>query len=596
MTPRVSPRRRRGGLRRTLLHVAAVAFALAAFAPASSAAVSRAGGAGPSFADGIGPATATNEQSKVWWNDGAWWGVVWDDRTADFHIFRLDLARRAWIDTGVAVDDRERTRSDALWDGARLYVVSHKYSRRQGADSPSRLYRFRYLAAERLYVLDAGFPTTVNRFRPEALVLDKDSTGQLWATWTQSGRVYVNRTRCTPGCDDRLWGEPFALPVAGARVAPDDVSSLVAFDGKVGVMWSNQREGHFHFAVHDDGDPDARWTATRRIRGFSADDHISLKADRRGRVVAAVKTSARSSSRPLIVVLVRDPASGGWHRSAFGLRSDGHTRPVVTLDGARDSIHVFASGPAPPGRTDPRRHAIYEKEAAVPSPVFPAGLGQPVLAPRGADVSNPTSTKQVVSARTGLLVLASDVRRKRYWWSLERVRATASAPWTSVSKDPSVAGPRDVNSLPERLRPFAVPLAALAGGGAVVATIVLIAAAVQRPRRRSQAAEDSVLPMLASTPEDIRKASLPRRVMGYDPGATEALLDDVATRYAAALEGQAELRRRLDALESQLARLVALEQEKGRLEVEVESLRSLLEETRDRFSALLTATLERLGR
>jgi hypothetical protein len=369
----------------------------------------------------------------------------------------------------------------------------------------------------------------------------------------------------------------------------------VAFDGKVGVMWSNQREGHFHFAVHDDRDPDVRWTATRRIRGFSADDHISLKADRHGRVVAAVKTSARSSNRPLIVVLVRDPVSGGWHRSAFGLRSEGHTRPVVILDRPRGSIHVFASGPALPGRTHGERRAIYEKEAAVPSPVFPAGLGQPVLAARGADVSNPTSTKQVVSPRTGLLVLASDVNRKRYWWSLERVSATASAPWTSAP-GPSVLGPGGDDTLAERLRPFAVPLATLAGGGAVVATIVLVAAAVKRPRRRSRPAEDSVLPLFASSPEEVRKASLPRRVMGYDPGATKALLDDVATRYAAALEGQAELRRRLDALESQLARLVALEQEKGRLEVEVESLRSLLEETRDRFSALLTATLERLGR
>ena len=39
----------------------------------------------------------------------------------------------------------------------------------------------------------------------ESLVIAKDSTGKLWATWMQDNRIYVNRTTG----DDHSWGTPF---------------------------------------------------------------------------------------------------------------------------------------------------------------------------------------------------------------------------------------------------------------------------------------------------------------------------------------------------------------------------------------------------
>ncbi len=46
--------------------------------------------------------------------------------------------------------------------------------------------------------------TASQDFHIFTLVIDKDSTGKLWATWTQSNQVYVNRT--TAG--DASWGTP----------------------------------------------------------------------------------------------------------------------------------------------------------------------------------------------------------------------------------------------------------------------------------------------------------------------------------------------------------------------------------------------------
>ena len=55
--------------------------------------------------------------------------------------------------------------------------------------SPSYLFRFSYDIAAKRYSLDSGFPVQINNYKTETLVIDKDSTGQLWATWQQENRI-----------------------------------------------------------------------------------------------------------------------------------------------------------------------------------------------------------------------------------------------------------------------------------------------------------------------------------------------------------------------------------------------------------------------
>src|ERR671915_781356 len=151
---------------------------------------------GPSSVGAGSAPTGSKPESKLWWNDGFWWASMWHAASGDFHIFRLDQGTQTWVDTGVALDDRPSTRADTLWDGAagKLYVASHRFSESPATGFPSRLYRFSYDAATNTYTRDSGFPVLINNFRTETLVIDKDSTGQLWATWVQGGKVWVNRT------------------------------------------------------------------------------------------------------------------------------------------------------------------------------------------------------------------------------------------------------------------------------------------------------------------------------------------------------------------------------------------------------------------
>ncbi len=143
-----------------------------------------------------------------------------------------------------------------------------------------------------------------------AVVLDRDTTGRLWITYTRGGKVYVSHTTTS----DTAWTTPYALPVSGAaKLSSEDLSAIVAFNGKIGVMWSHQYSA-MYFATHLDGQAHSAWTAEAAIKEPAiADDHLNLKslqADDRGQVYAATKT-LNADTAPLTVLLVLDK-NGAW--------------------------------------------------------------------------------------------------------------------------------------------------------------------------------------------------------------------------------------------------------------------------------------------
>jgi PKD repeat protein len=413
----------RGGLLRALAAICAVA-GLLALPGTSLPAVGDVGYQDQSFSGTSTPTGTKRAESVLWWNHGSWWASMWDATSQDFHIHRLDVTTQTWIDTGVAIDTRANTHADVLWDGSKLYVASHEFVNDGEAavsGPPSYLFRFSYDAGAMTYSLDAGFPVVVNTMKTETLVIDKDSTGKLWATWQQGNRIYVNRTLD----DDRTWGTPFVLPVAGTSVTVDDNSAVVAFGGnKLGVMWSNQTSSSsaMYFAVHVDGQPDSTWEASRTaIQGpDSADDHMNLKslqADGSGRVFAAVKTEFTSSSAPLIMLLVRDPATGDWTSHPIARVAECPNRPIVVIDEENRVLHAFYTAPAPPVFScTSSGGAIYEKTSSLDAISFPTDSGTAVILDADStSVHNVSASKQNVTTQTGLVVLAVNNSTRRYW-------------------------------------------------------------------------------------------------------------------------------------------------------------------------------------
>jgi hypothetical protein len=361
--------------------------------------------------------TGSKPESKLWFNNG-WWATLFSPATMEHHIHRLDPATQTWADTGVAADPRDKTRADALWDAAagKLYIASHLYTTSGSSAAPgkaARLYRYSYDPAAGSYALDAGFPATINAAKSETLVMEKDSTGTLWATWTQGRRVYVNHS---VGGDDAVWATPSVLPGANTALTSDDIASIIHFGTSIGVMWSDQNDRSFHFAVHLDGAPDQAWTSsTVPTGGARADDHINLKADRAGRVYAAVKAATGTRKAPMILLLVRSQ-TGTWGHVTFGTVADSHTRPLVLIDEQHGVLHMLATCPQPPKRSGQSGGDVCDKTLTAASPVFAPGVGTPLIRDAGSPQMNDvTSTKQNLNAATGLLVLANNATTDTYW-------------------------------------------------------------------------------------------------------------------------------------------------------------------------------------
>lgn len=406
----------------TLLALVTIGFV----APAANAASGT--GYGTMSTSGAGDgATADKPQSKLWYNAGAWWAVLFHAQSQTWHIYALNRAKEVWSDSAVVVDNRPNTRADVLWDGKYLYVASNVVAASAGANAsgqPARLYRFQYDKVKHRYILDKGFPVAINNVSSESLTLDKDSKGVLWATWTQGDKVYVNST--VKG--DTKWGTPFVPNVPGAdNLADDDISTLSAAGGaRMGLLWSNQATSEVVFAHHRDSDPRTTWRGRVAMTGTdAADDHLNLKGlkgDSRGHLYAAVKTSGDLTLNPdaaQTVLLDIDVAAAKITSIPFGTVNECHTRPVIVIDSQKRQIHYFATAPLEEIGGCPHSGtpgAVYEKVTSLDHPSFAPGRGNVVVRDPNSDmVNNPTGTKQNVTAATGLVVLASNDATKRYW-------------------------------------------------------------------------------------------------------------------------------------------------------------------------------------
>jgi hypothetical protein len=421
---------RRWRVRSAVVVVVALA-AVAALAPPAGAA----GVQDFSYSGVIAP-TADKPQSKLWIADGFWWASLWNRVTVRHEIYRLDWASQTWASTGVPIDARRTSTSDILWDGSHLYVASSGPNAGLASQS-ARVYRFSYDPAHLTYTLDPGFPVTVSAGGMEAVVLAKDTRGVLWVTFTQNNQAFTAHSTF----DDLHWSAPAVLPFQQAsNLAPDDIASIVAFDGKIGVMWSDQGDPlveAFQFATHVDGAPATQWTLSAASSGdHAADDHINLKAlsgDPAGRVFAATKTSSTVPGNALEQLLVLGPG-GTWSQHTFGTVADNQTRSQVLLDTEHRRLYMYVSAPCCSGGS------IFAKSSSIDSVSFTPAAPTPLIAlPSAPKINNPTSTKQPLSSSTGMVVLGGDDSTAAYVHTQLPLGPDTRPPDTRIASGPAGA-------------------------------------------------------------------------------------------------------------------------------------------------------------
>ena len=295
---------------------------------------------------------------------------------------------------------------------------------------PTTMRRYSYNSSTNTYSLRDS--SNINNHSVEALTIDKDSTGRLWATWQQGNRIYLNVT----GTNGTTWGTPFPHPASLSNVSVDDTSAVIAFGpGKMGVMWSRQlgdANDGMYWSYHVDGASNTAWTApVAAVKGLrSGDDHMNLKwlDSSGGQVFAAIKTSFTSASQPLIQLLALNTATSAWSAHTIATVAECPNRVIVLIDESTSPprLRTFATYPKPSGTTNAGvctslgGRDLREVRAAGRHRDFTTAKTARIV---DADqyVHNVTSTKQNLNsaargtANSGLLVLADVNATSRYW-------------------------------------------------------------------------------------------------------------------------------------------------------------------------------------
>ena len=385
--------------------------------PEASAAAFELGAAlrGPDFDTSAqsGYPTGDVAQSKLWFHAGIWWGALVADDTNEFRIHRLDWVEQKWIDTGVPIAQRSTVHPDVLSHEDTVWIATGGGP--EGSRRVAALYRYSFDPDRESYTLDPDFPVAIADQQSHSLTLARDTQGRLWAAWINADRLIVNHT----DGHDLVWADPFVPPVPGTDVATD-AAVLVPYGDTVALIWTNQNLDAIFLSVPSRDDAHSWDHSEVVVEGLhQADDHVSAAVyptDEGPRLYVVVKTSLdqmpnRNQEDPQILLLVREPA-GQWTQHLVGRIRDRHTRPILLLDHDNESVYVVAASPFDGG-------AIYFKAASMDRISFPPGLGEPLIDMLTLRALNsPSSTKQALGSKTGMVVVASDSRVGRYAFAM----------------------------------------------------------------------------------------------------------------------------------------------------------------------------------
>ena len=341
-----------------------------------------------SYSTSITAPTGQKPESKLWYADGTWWGALWNNTVRRMEIHRFNQATQAtnaWTPTGTIIDGRRNSEADTLWDGSKLYVLTHmKDTDATATDLGLKFQRFGYSTATKTYTLEAS-KTVVNK-RAEAAVLDKDSTGKLWATYTTENTAGGREVRVAHSTtNDTTWTAPYVLPVTGAEQPqpgrhrhpgglqglqhrhPPDRGAVVQRERR-----DRQRPRTSPATSTGPATPPPPGPGTRLCADtLCPDDHLNIKsidADACGNLYAAVKTSKNDATNPNptdpLIVVYRLNLNGTWTHSTAWQVKDDVTRVIILLDSTNHEAHLFGAGPCCNGGT------VYTKSAPLGTLAF----------------------------------------------------------------------------------------------------------------------------------------------------------------------------------------------------------------------------------
>lgn len=371
--------------------------------------------------------TDTSVQSKLWFHDGSWWGILSSEQTGQFQVHELDWDTQRWVDRGVLVDERPFVQLDAISDGTGIYVAAS--GTRASPGHALRVRRFSYDESARTYRLDQDFPRDLTDGGVTDVSMAISADGRVWLAYIAVLRVTMTYSD-TGGVS---WVDPFIMPADEAQL-PAERAAITASDGQIAVAWTSQQDDLLHAAIHVNGAPDDDWTVhSVEVAGLTyGEDQLSARATSDGELLIAVRSSLDrvdndNPDSPQILLSRLDGDT--WTQAVVSRVRDGHASPQVLVDETRERVYIFAEAEG----------SIYVKQADLEALSFSPGLGSVAIIPSesedaGTPSANPSpaasgtpgaeaevpsmtrvsSTKQTAAGLGEIVVIASDDVNGRY--------------------------------------------------------------------------------------------------------------------------------------------------------------------------------------
>ncbi len=282
------------------------------------------------------PVTATTgekPQSKVWFAHNHWWTVMpCSDGTFLWKLEGITWNRQLYL------IDSHGAHADVKAKDNRAYILLFRRSQSYLAvlEYVDSLGTYRFWSQN-----PAPVPLSLDSY-VETATIDIDSQQRMWLA--SDAYTDINVRWSDPPYT--TWNGPFTIAEeVSAEVNSDDICAVVAFDGKIGVFWSDQNDERFGFRYHVDGESPTHWSGNEKpasqsahsVGGGMADDHMNIAVGPDGTLYVAVKTSYDTQGYPKIALLVRR-TDGDWD-DLYEVDERG-TRPIAILDEANDKLTV----------------------------------------------------------------------------------------------------------------------------------------------------------------------------------------------------------------------------------------------------------------
>lgn len=348
-------------------------------------------------------------RSQMWiTDDGVWWGAFADvlsDPPGIYFYQRVsdNFVQGALIDEAVLFEGEfVAGKPDTLWNGSHLFILVYSLDESDPLAAPplARLYKYRYSPDTQTYSLLKGFPIDLplSSSLVTDIAFDQDSTGKLWATYTDSFDGTLHLIWSTSP-DHKKWDTQGTILASDLATDTEEAATIVRFGtDKIGVVWSNQAYGEIGFRFHREGKEETKWSPQETIdccEGIPgvADNHLSLRAAPDDRLLLIAKNDVGNGQLHLYIRSVE----GMWGQKVI-VDPDpfsAATRPTLALDLENDDTYVLYRDSNKDGLIFFVRTSLLEDPSFSHPCVF-----------INRDTSNVTSTKQALDGITGLIAAA----------------------------------------------------------------------------------------------------------------------------------------------------------------------------------------------